>query len=525
MTFQGDPYRTLGIAPGASLNEIRSRVPAARQAVPPRRGGRARAAAVPRDPGGLRAARRRARGGCGPRRGGDRCVVGEDAGEPWRARFDARATALAGGLAGAARRGIGGGRRPETGRGIGSGGPAAGDATAPRRRRRWSAGERPRTREAPPRERHTRRGFRARRPRARRPTTRPPTRRSTRSGRAAPGTARRRGTYWTINPREYADPRKHGPEYQARARRAAAGRGRRRPAPGAGPRRRPIGDPAEPRHRAAPAPTAAGAERRRAGCGRAGRSTTGGGAGWGTRGWRYEDVPPDDAHRGGPEAAASARRAASAPTRAAARPRGARRARLAREPARRSRAGATARWRLGRRAHRLAADRLRGRHAARRRVTGCAAFSRVVPRTGAAARRSPSSRWSSRRCSPCRRPRRSAAFAAIVALAVAVPVAAVLSVGTGPGSRVGGDLLGVAVAGAYLVALVARHRDRGVARAPRAADRGRRRRVPGRRLGACTAATTSRHLGGRPGVPARAAGHGLRRAGSPRPPSSAATSA
>ncbi len=30
------------------------------------------------------------------------------------------------------------------------------------------------------------------------------------------------GTYWTINPREYADPRKHGPEYLARARRAAA---------------------------------------------------------------------------------------------------------------------------------------------------------------------------------------------------------------------------------------------------------------------------------------------------------------
>jgi hypothetical protein len=33
------------------------------------------------------------------------------------------------------------------------------------------------------------------------------------------------GTYWTLNPREYADPRKHGPEYQARARRAG-----RRPA-------------------------------------------------------------------------------------------------------------------------------------------------------------------------------------------------------------------------------------------------------------------------------------------------------
>ncbi len=37
------------------------------------------------------------------------------------------------------------------------------------------------------------------------------------------------GTYWTLNPREYADPRKHGPEYQARARRrAGAGTG---PAP------------------------------------------------------------------------------------------------------------------------------------------------------------------------------------------------------------------------------------------------------------------------------------------------------
>jgi len=32
------------------------------------------------------------------------------------------------------------------------------------------------------------------------------------------------GTYWTINPKEYADPRKHGPEYQRRARRSASGR-------------------------------------------------------------------------------------------------------------------------------------------------------------------------------------------------------------------------------------------------------------------------------------------------------------
>jgi len=31
------------------------------------------------------------------------------------------------------------------------------------------------------------------------------------------------GTYWTLNPKEYADPRKHGPEYQARARRGVRG--------------------------------------------------------------------------------------------------------------------------------------------------------------------------------------------------------------------------------------------------------------------------------------------------------------
>jgi hypothetical protein len=34
------------------------------------------------------------------------------------------------------------------------------------------------------------------------------------------------GTYWTLNPKEYADPRKHGPEYLARARRADERRGR-----------------------------------------------------------------------------------------------------------------------------------------------------------------------------------------------------------------------------------------------------------------------------------------------------------
>ncbi len=46
------------------------------------------------------------------------------------------------------------------------------------------------------------------------------------------------------------------------------------------------------------------------------------------------------------------------------------------------------------------------------------------------------------------------ASAALVALAVAVPVAAVLSVSGAPGSRVGEALLGIAVTVAYLVAMV-----------------------------------------------------------------------
>jgi hypothetical protein len=49
------------------------------------------------------------------------------------------------------------------------------------------------------------------------------------------------GTYWTLNPKEYADPRKHGPEYQARARRSAEGRADG-PEPAAGP----AGTPDEP---------------------------------------------------------------------------------------------------------------------------------------------------------------------------------------------------------------------------------------------------------------------------------------
>ncbi|HTC85397.1 MAG TPA: DnaJ domain-containing protein [Candidatus Acidoferrum sp.] len=51
------------------------------------------------------------------------------------------------------------------------------------------------------------------------------------------------GTYWTINPKEFADPRKHGPEYQARGRRATRGERAGPRAFGAAKRSRPTGGP------------------------------------------------------------------------------------------------------------------------------------------------------------------------------------------------------------------------------------------------------------------------------------------
>lgn len=203
MSFEGDPYRTLGVAPDATLNEVRSayrrlvkqwhpdaageralprflaiqaayerlvdgegrlRPPAAR---PPGRAGGARPASGPRaDPARARASR-----------------------DAWRAR---RTGAAPGGQTSA-----------------GAAGPAGGPGEANRR----GTGER---------KGHHR-------------TTRKATPGSTTYDEAAEPLDPRwggatwygatSGTYWTINPREYADPRKHGPEYLARARRAAGAPG------------------------------------------------------------------------------------------------------------------------------------------------------------------------------------------------------------------------------------------------------------------------------------------------------------
>ena len=59
------------------------------------------------------------------------------------------------------------------------------------------------------------------------------------------------GTFWTVNPKEFADPRKHGPEYQARARRGTGAR--RSTAPRPDPENG-AGAPSEPAPASEPAP-------------------------------------------------------------------------------------------------------------------------------------------------------------------------------------------------------------------------------------------------------------------------------
>ncbi|MHB8891529.1 MAG: J domain-containing protein [Candidatus Limnocylindrales bacterium] len=187
MPFEADPYRTLGLAPGASLNEIRSAYRRlAKQHHPDAAGDRA----LPRFLA-IRAAYERLVDGEGRLRrpGGGRGAAQEPRqADPARARASREAwRARWGGGAGTSRR-----AQPE-------------DDAQPGGRRAGG-------------ERHRR-----------------PTRRATPGSTSYDEAAETQldpawdggawygpnsGTYWTINPREYADPRKHGPEYLARARRA-----------------------------------------------------------------------------------------------------------------------------------------------------------------------------------------------------------------------------------------------------------------------------------------------------------------
>jgi hypothetical protein len=464
MTFQGDPHRTLGVSPSASLNEIKS---AYRRLVKQYHPDTAGERALPRFLA-IQAAYERLVDGEGrlrppgwtpkPTRS-----TGTRPQESWRADPN---RARASRDAWRARRSRGGGSTGSTadaGKQAGpnpdSGGSRGGDGYT------WTRTAGGPRRERPHREHHQRRG-----PRKATPG-------STTYDEAAelpldpewdggswygPSS----GTFWTINPREYADPRKHGPEYLARARKAL-----RRDRGAAGDslpdEHDELGelpndaddDGTAPAPEAAPATGGAGGDPRwrwsasAAGTAGHGASTTGGGADWGTRSWRYDDVPPPDA---------PGERPRSAPRQPSPAPRPALDAEplpdlesiarrfaprnlltLARRPDRRWRlALALAGWPpIGYALGTLIST-----------LTGCAALSPscpepltmlplavqplvvaglfVVPPAAAVA-----------------------AFAAVVALAVALPVTAVLSVGSGPDARVGAPVLGALVAVAYLVGL------------------------------------------------------------------------
>lgn len=272
MTSQADPFRTLGIAPGASLNEIKSAYRRlAKQFHPDAAGERA----LPRFLA-IQAAYERLVDDQGRLRGRP-----STAARPWEADASrARATreAYRARRAGRAEPGAGPGasQAPPGARG----GPRPG-GTAGRSRSR-DTGE----------------------PRRRAPRKATPGSTTYDEAREVPRDPEWEGagwygpslgTYWTINPREYADPRKHGPEYQARARRAAARdepaaeRAARAPSERAGTG---AGEPAEDA-----ADPAAWRWSARDG-GDAGGRTGPGAADWSASHWRYRSA-------GGPEARAA----------------------------------------------------------------------------------------------------------------------------------------------------------------------------------------------------------------------------
>lgn len=266
MPFEPEPYRTLGLAPDASVNEIRSAYRRlAKQYHPDTAGERALSrflaiqAAYERlvdDDGQLR------RTGIGS--GASRETGRSETGRGTRASRDAWRARRAGGTGG------------DGGRDTGApAGPQPGEGTGHRTRERPGEGPRERAGEGA----GGRRGEGHRGDDHHRRTPR----------RASPGSTSydeaaeipldpawdggawygpSSGTFWTINPREYADPRKHGPEYLARARRDAGpaddeddGRTDREPRPDPSDQaRRPEPDTRAPAagapHRTAPSPTA-----------------------------------------------------------------------------------------------------------------------------------------------------------------------------------------------------------------------------------------------------------------------------
>ena len=214
MTFRGDPYRVLGVPPDASTAEVKRayRLLAKRNHPDAGEGSVARFLEIQAayealvrsgDAGGTRTGAARTSGRRpaqpGPRSSGSRRTSGESPGDPAappRAGTDW------------ARRPRGATGRPATGAGP-AGSPADPDHAA-RPQGAGQAGER---------------GRRGRNPRKATlgSTTYDEAGTYDAAGEAAEPTwdgadwyGPASGTYWTVNPKEYADPRKHGPEYLAR---------------------------------------------------------------------------------------------------------------------------------------------------------------------------------------------------------------------------------------------------------------------------------------------------------------------
>ncbi len=235
MTANGDPWRTLGLAPGAPLEEIRRAYRRLAKANHPDAAGEA---ALPRFLA-IQAAYESLAGPGRARRPGARPGASAPSGEPWRAdpararasgRGDGRARPAPGARPAGSDGTTGGrgaaGAADSNDAGATRGGGATRDGDGGAARSGGSTGGRRARSEEP---------AAGRRPGGRRRA----------SNRATPGSTSydaadeepfepgwtgatwygaSSGTYWTINPKEYADPRKHGPEYLARARRSA-GRG------------------------------------------------------------------------------------------------------------------------------------------------------------------------------------------------------------------------------------------------------------------------------------------------------------
>lgn len=222
MTFSGDPYRMLGLMPGATLDEVKRAYRRLAKLYHPDSAGTAATARFIAVQGAYEMLMTSSR----------RAPTGMAGGTAARSAAGARSRPAPGGRPGAGGRPGPGGRAgsspPGSSGGPGPGGPGRGDRTrpgGPGATGRPGAGSSASSAhgETPRRER-TRRGERAV-PRARPGSTSydgadPEAPEPSWHGATWYGESL--GTYWRVNPKEYADPRKHGPEYQARARRVAA---------------------------------------------------------------------------------------------------------------------------------------------------------------------------------------------------------------------------------------------------------------------------------------------------------------